>query len=84
MTRTRTRTGTWTDTDKDTANDKDMDTDMDMDTDTDVDITFSKISIWGYCHYSAIWITCDTSLHKFQQRYKLAALLPDENYVMQI
>jgi hypothetical protein len=32
--------------------------------------------------YSAVWITCDTTLHKFQRCYKLAAPLPDENYDM--
>ncbi len=46
-----------------------------MDTDRDMD----KNS-----RYSAIWITCDTSRRKFQQRYKLVAPLPNENYDMLI
>ncbi len=48
-----------------------------MDSDTDKDMQ-------PYSRYSAAWITCDTSRRKFQQRYKLVALLPDENYNKQI
>jgi hypothetical protein len=65
------------DTDKET--DKDIDTDMD----TDLDYLF-YIKIWRYNSYRAMWIAYDTSQCKFQQRYKLAVPLPDENYDMLI
>ncbi len=74
------------DTDKNIDKDTDADMDMKVDMDTDVDIKFlyfSYISIWRYICYIAIWITCDTSRHKFRRRYKLEALLPDESYDMQ-
>jgi hypothetical protein len=63
-----------------------MDTDMDTDLDTGMDTDMDRGHGHGYGirRYSAVWITCDTSRHKFQQRYKLVAPLPNENYDMLI
>jgi hypothetical protein len=67
------------DTDIDTDIDMDIDTDIDTDIDRDIDRDMDKDS-----RYSAIWITCDISRRKYQQRHKLAAPLPNENYDMLI
>jgi hypothetical protein len=57
----------------------DTETDIDMDKDTDMELEqFSWISICRYSRYCAVWITCDTSQRKFQQRYKLVAPLLNE------
>jgi hypothetical protein len=69
----------------DTATDTEIDTDIDTDTDTNIDTDIDKdtdmeLEYFCYLHgaigrYSAVWITCDTSQRKFQQRYKLVAQL---------
>ncbi len=70
-----------TDTPTDMETDTEMDMDMDMDKDTDMELEwFCRISIRRYSRYCAVWITCDTSWCKFQQRYKLVATLPNEYY----
>ncbi len=51
---------------------------MDIDKDTDMELLLS------IRRYSAVWISCDTSWRKFQQRYKLVATLPNKNYDMLI
>jgi hypothetical protein len=61
----------------------DTETEMDMETDMDTDMEleyFCWISIQRYSRYCAVWIICDTSQRKFQQRYKLVAPLPNEYY----
>ncbi len=62
-----------------TETDPEMDTETDVEIDTDIDRDMDKNS-----RYCAIWITCDISRRKFQQRYKLVAPLPNENYDMLI
>jgi hypothetical protein len=57
----------------------DIDTDIYTDIDMDIDRDMDKDS-----RYSAIWITCDISRRKFQQRYKLVVPLPNKNYDMLI
>jgi hypothetical protein len=61
----------------------DMEMDTEMDTETELEY-FCWIYICRYSCYSAVWITCDTSRHKFQQRYQLVAPIPNENYDMLI
>jgi hypothetical protein len=59
--------------------------DMDMAKDTDMELEyFCWISIRRYSRYCAVWITCDTSRRKLQQRYKLTAPLPNDYYDMLI
>jgi hypothetical protein len=70
---TDTATDTEIDTDIDTDIDTNIDTDIDKDIDKDMDM---ELEYFCYLHgaigrYSAVWITCDTSQRKFQQRYKL-------------
>ncbi len=66
-------------------NRQETDMDMDMDKDTDMELEyFCWISIRRYSHYCAVWITCDTSRRKLQQRYKLIAPLPNDYYDMLI
>ncbi len=77
------------DTDKDTDRDMDKSLDKDTDTETDKDTDmeleyYCYISIQRYSPCSTVWINCDTWQRKFQQRYKLVALLPNENCDMQI
>ncbi len=62
-----------------------MDTDTDKNKDTDMELEyFCDISMWRYSPHSTVWITYDTSQRKLQQRYKLVAPLPGENYNVQI
>ncbi len=68
-------------TDTETDTETDMDIHMDMDKDTYMELEyFCWISIWRYSCYWAVWITCETSRRKLQQRYKLVAPLPNEYY----
>ncbi len=78
-------TDTETETDAETGTDTETDTETEMDMETDMDTVmeleyFCWISIQRYSRYCAVWITCDTSRRKFQQRYKLVAPLPNEYY----
>jgi hypothetical protein len=66
---------------------------MEIDTDIDTDIRQGHgqghrpgigILLLSIQRYGAVWITCDTSRRKFQQRYKPVAPLPNENYDMLI
>jgi hypothetical protein len=60
-----------------------METDTETETDLDMDMEleyFCWISIRRYSRYCDVWITCDTSRCKFQQRYKLVVPLPNEYY----
>jgi hypothetical protein len=74
-----------TETDMETDIETDMETNMDMDKDTDMELEyFCWISIRRYSRYCGVWITCDTSRCKFQQRYKLVAPLLNDYYDMLI
>jgi hypothetical protein len=59
--------------------DTETETDMDMDMELELEY-FCWISIRRYSRYCAVWIACDTSGRKFQQRYELVAPLPNEYY----
>ncbi len=72
---------TETDTETDMERDMETDTKTDMDKDTYMELAyFCWISIRRYSCYCIVWITCDTSRRKFQQRYKLVAPLLNEYY----
>jgi hypothetical protein len=78
-----------TDTEMDTETDTLTDTEIDMDIDRDTDIELEYFC----CPYGAIVAIApyrlpvthhDASSNKFQERYKLIAQLPNENYDMLI
>ncbi len=82
---TDTLTETDTETDMETETETDMDMDIDMDKDTNMELEYFRwISIRRYSCYCAVWITCDTSRRKFQQRYNIVVPHPNEFYDMLI
>jgi hypothetical protein len=53
-----------------------------MDTDMDKDTAYGAIALYGLpvTHHGASFNSAKNIWRKFQQRYKLVAPLPDENY----